>query len=148
MPAPLVYGIIYATQSKILRRIVVPSDNSSLNFLATMVGPGESIVARPTGHGDGHAQWAAAVQSVTGVMPPSAACAVVDATNTVILIVMADPALDTHPQGTLIWCYAPGIGIGATYDSTTGLFTAPAISRPAKGDVPAISVPPTVIPKP
>jgi hypothetical protein len=33
---------------------------------------------------------------------PSGRCVVVDATNTVLDVIMADPDIDTHPDGTLI----------------------------------------------
>jgi hypothetical protein len=150
------FGIIYATQSAIIRRYVYPINNSELT--TALCGPGESIVSISNGPFPNSAAWLAAVNSaVTGAAgkpPGNPACCVVDNTSTVVHIIQADAAIDHLPNMTLVQAYAT-IPLGSTYDPGTGLFTAPGYTIPAYpgngSDRPpanAVFVPPALIPKP
>lgn len=149
------FGIIYATQSAIIRRYVYPTNNSELT--SALCGPGESIVSISNGPFPNSAAWLAAVTNAVttaaGKAPGNAACCVVDNTNTVVQIIQADANIDSVPNMTLVQAYA-SIPIGSSYNSGTGLFTAPGYTIPAfAGNAlhPATSqviVPPTLIPKP
>jgi hypothetical protein len=52
-------------------------------------------------------------------------------------IIAADPALDTIAGKTVVGCYSPQIAPGCTYDATSGLFTAPAVTLPSSQVIPA-----------
>lgn len=130
MPATT-FGTVYSTGSKMVRRIILPDDDKEL-LNGNHVGPGETMLVSPMRYSlglplDPHdlATCKSLVKQATGVTPPDASCAVVDQTNTVVAVIMADPAIDAHSAGQLIHCYSPAIGIGCTYDPITKLFSAP-----------------------
>ena len=93
-------AVFYATQSKILRRIVIPDNDAQLKLLA--VAPGESVLWMQLDRPHDKASCRAAVAAATGVVPPSGRCCVVDERGVVIAVCNADPALDAHPQGWLV----------------------------------------------
>jgi hypothetical protein len=93
-------AVFYATQSKILRHMVIPDDDAQLERLA--VPPGESVLRMQLDRPHDEASCRAAIAAATGVVPPSGRCCVVDESRVVIAVCNADPALDAHPQGWLV----------------------------------------------
>jgi hypothetical protein len=100
--------VIYAAGSKILRRKIIPDDDSQLGL--HQPGPGESRLLLPLAHRHDDAACRAAIAATTGVTPPSGRCCIVDAAGIVIGVCNADPALDAHPLGELIAHDRAGIG--------------------------------------
>jgi hypothetical protein len=93
-------AVFYATNSKILRRKVIPDDNAQLAQLRAE--PGESVLLLPLNRPYDDAACRAAIAEVTGCRPPSGRCCVVDESGSVIAVCNADPTLDRHPQGRLV----------------------------------------------
>ena len=93
-------AVFYATNSKILRRKVVPDDDAQLAQLRAE--PGESALLLPLTRPYDDAACRAAIAEATGCKPPSGRCCVVDESGNVIAVCNADPALDRHPQGRLV----------------------------------------------
>jgi|SRR5882672_12234364 len=94
MMAIMSVGAIYATQSKLLQRVYVPSVDDS-EIANQHVGVGESIVLIPMStyvQGGGPA-----VQAVIGTPTITGICALVDHTDTVVGKIIADPEIYTHP---------------------------------------------------
>jgi hypothetical protein len=93
-------AVFYATDSKILRRKVIPDDDAQLANLCPE--PGESMMllalAEPY---DDTSCWAA-IAGTTGTTAPLGRCCVIDDGGYVIGVCNADPALDTHPRGQLV----------------------------------------------
>lgn len=87
---------IYATASKIIRRIIVPDNDAALALHQPL--PGESRLLVAIGAHD-LASVKAAVATATGVTPPSGRCCIVDGSGNVIGACSADPALDAAPAG-------------------------------------------------
>lgn len=125
------FGVVYATGSKMIRRIIVPDNDAQLQ--SGFAGQGETLLVAPVGPHD-VAACSVIVHSATGVVPPDPTCAVVDKTNTVIGMVSADPAIDALPGVTLVSAYSPQIAPGCAYDPATGLFTAPSVTISAGTD--------------
>lgn len=128
------FGIIYAIGSGQIRRYIYPTHNDS-EIDSHPPGPGEALTTCGIGPYPNSAAWLAAVNAAVtaaaGKSPSDPRCAVVDGNGKVVAIIMADPAIDSYPDGTLIAAYSPAIGIGCTYDSGSGLFTIPASTLPA-----------------
>jgi hypothetical protein len=153
------FGIIYASESKMIRRIVanIPDQaaRSTRAAYAPHISSSEEVLiveqdAVPTVF-----EAEDLVEAATGQRPANPTCCVLE-NNIVVQIILADAAIDTMPGKTLVQAYAP-IPIGSTYDPATGLFTAPGYTIPASPGVPGnpdrppteeVIVPPTVIPKP
>jgi hypothetical protein len=149
------YAIVYATASKMHRRTIADDEGQiSLGVMPDNVTPavvvghshappslwplsaGETaiLVTVPPNAvtADGTPQWLAAIQAATGIAPPQLTCALIDGTNTVQHMVVADPAIDAAPTGfTMVLAYSPLVTTGCTYDPVAGLFTAPAYTIPA-----------------
>lgn len=93
-------AVFYATESKILRRMVIPDDDAQLDRLA--VPPGESVLRMQLDRPHDEASCRAAIAAATGIVPPSGRCCVVDESGVVVAVCNADPVLDAHPQGRLV----------------------------------------------
>src|SRR6266487_4191265 len=100
MTAVTQLAVFYATDSKILRRKVVPDDDAQLANLT--VPPGESIMLLPLSEPYDDASCRAAIAAATGSVAPSGRCCVTDGAGNVVGVCNADPALDNHPQGQLL----------------------------------------------
>jgi hypothetical protein len=100
MPIATHLAIFYSTQSKILRRKVVPDDDEAVAQLRAE--PGESVLLLPLTRPHDDAACRAAIAEATGCNPPSGRCCVVDRSGYVVAVCNADPGLDLHPQGQLI----------------------------------------------
>src|SRR5262249_59368886 len=93
-------AVFYGTNSKILRRKVIPDHNAQLTQFRAE--PGESILLLSLAGPYDDAACRAAIAEATGCTPPSGRCCVVDQFCEVVAICNADPALDIHPQGRLV----------------------------------------------
>jgi hypothetical protein len=93
-------AVIYATESKILPRELIPDDDEQLRILA--VPAGESVFRMWLDRTYDGASCRVAIASVTGVEPSSRRCCIVGEAGHVIGVCNADPALDVHPQGQFV----------------------------------------------
>lgn len=93
-------AVFYATQSKILRRKVVPDDDTQLEGLTSLFGESMLLMRLDRPYDD--VSCRAAIAAATGVSPPSGRCCVLNESGEVIGICNADPALDIHPLGRLV----------------------------------------------
>jgi hypothetical protein len=83
--------VIYATASRIVRRVISPDQDGDLPKHQPHSGESRLLVA----HGRSDPPSVnAAINKATGVTPPSARCCIVDASGNVIDTCVADPALD------------------------------------------------------
>ena len=115
------FGIIYATGSKQIRRIIVPDVDQALLDGTHTTLPGETLLIG-TGSSDLDS-CNTLVLKATGVAPPDLHCAIVDNKNIVVSVLKADPDLDSIPGATLIACYSPKIAVGCIYNTITKLFS-------------------------
>jgi hypothetical protein len=91
-------GAIYATGSKLLQRIYIPSA-SNAEIAQQFVATGESLLIVPiTTFRTG---GVAAVQAAVGTPTFSGRSVVIDQTNTVTATIIADPALYSDPRGVV-----------------------------------------------
>lgn len=169
------FAIIYATGSKALRRVISDDDGQlSIGTLPDGItpavicaNPGTASSFHPIANGETAflmpvsgtraavstpAQWAAAIQARTGVVPPIIVCALVDAKGVVVQLIHADPAIDAAPDGfVMVQCYSPQIAIGQSYDAVSGLFSYPQLvippDTPGNRTAVPVVVPPAVIPR-
>lgn len=125
------YGIVYATGSKMVRRIIVSDDEKALD--QRHVGLGESLLLADKAKGSDLFAARAAVKLATGIDPPSHECAVVDKVGAVVKIIAADPAIDTVEGHDLVAAYK-GVTTECTYDNASDTFTAPVKTIPASID--------------
>ena len=116
------YGIVYATSSKALRRIILTDNDATL--IAALAGPGETFLL--ANRVDGYSLDAAknAIKQATGVKSPNLECAVLDKDNKVTAIILADPTLDNIKDYVLKESY-PGVNNTCTFDPAQDLFVAP-----------------------
>lgn len=122
------FGVIYASGSKMIRRIIAGSDN-----LAVHVGVGETLLTIQQAAAPNIFEAEAAVEAATGQSPLNLTCAVIDGTGNVVGLVKADPEIDQLPAKLLV--AAPSeITTGCTYDSKTAAFTIPQKIIPAYTD--------------
>ncbi len=108
MTAATQLAVFYATDSKILRRKVIPNDEAQLEVLSA--APGESMLLLPLARPYDDASCRAAIASATGVTPPSGRCCIVNESGDIIDVCNADPALDSRPRGKIVAseCAGPG----------------------------------------
>jgi hypothetical protein len=93
-------AVFFATDSKILRRKLVPDDDAQLEGL---IAPhGESMILLPLAGPYDDAFCRAAIAAATGVTPLSGRCCVVGKSGEVIGVCNADPGLDVHSEGQLV----------------------------------------------
>jgi hypothetical protein len=100
MTAATQLAVFYATNSKILRRKVIPNDEAQLEVLSA--APGESMLLLPLARPYDDASCRAAIASATGVTPPSGRCCIVNESGDIIDVCNADPALDSDPRGKIV----------------------------------------------
>jgi len=93
-------AVFYATDSKILRRKVIPDNDAQL--AVHQPAPGESRLLMPLDRPYDEAACRAAIAAATGVAPPSGRCVIIDCAGVVIGTCNADPAIDSHPLGRLV----------------------------------------------
>jgi hypothetical protein len=94
------FAVFYATDSKILRRKVIPDSDAELEGLQPLPGESMLLLSLVLPHDD--ASCRAAIASATGVSPPSGRCCIINESGDVIAVCNADPALDTHAAGTIV----------------------------------------------
>lgn len=117
-------GVVYATSSGMLRRWIVPDDDSELSEKRHPLARGEAMLLVDRTTIKSQADIEAAVAAVTGKGVPSPRCAVIDALGNVESVIMADPAIDALP-GKALMLHAdaePGWKVVA------GVLTAPVIA--------------------
>ncbi len=90
--------LIYGTESGILRRLIVPDDDSQIS--RHQPGPGESLVLLPS-NDISLESCQAAVEAIRGIPIEPSRCCVVNA-GVVLDAIIADPKLDTVEAGTLV----------------------------------------------
>ncbi len=112
---------VYATGSKILRKIIIPDFDGQLDIHHPKLESGESSLTVPIANiklDDAKT----AIQQATGTAPPSDRCAVVDpVTSLVVGNLGADPAIDTLPGYALV--LSDTAKDGDKYDPKTGKFS-------------------------
>lgn len=121
-------GIVYATGSGIVRRVIVPTIDTELDH-PSHVGPQEAMLKIATPkviRRDGYPDLAAArahVALVTGKPSPSGRCAVV--TNGLVTgIIMADPDIDAIPGAVLVLSEVAQVG----WTTRGGVLTTPVVA--------------------
>lgn len=122
------YGVIYASNSKMIRRVISGSSN-----LLGHVGPGESLLTVQAKAAPSVFDAQTAVHAATGQAPLDLTCAVIDATGNVVRLIKADSTFDQLPAMSLV--AAPSeITKGCTYDAANGWFVIPQQIIPAHTD--------------
>jgi hypothetical protein len=92
-------GVIFATVSRLLQRVYIPSIDDS-EIAQQFMAAGESLLRVPlTTY---QAGGVAAMQASVGTPTFSGRCVVIDGTNKVIDAIIADPVLYTDPRGQVI----------------------------------------------
>jgi len=93
-------AVFYATESKVLRRKVIPDSDAALEGLHPL--PGESMLLLPLNMPHDDASCRGAIASATGAAPPSGRCCIINHLGDVIAVCNADPALDTRSAGPIV----------------------------------------------
>jgi hypothetical protein len=101
-------AVFYATNSKILRRKVIPDDDAQLAGLKPPEG--ESMMLLPLALPFDDASCRAAIAAATGVTPPSGRCCIVQDAGNVVGVCNADPGLDFDPRGVIVASESAGHG--------------------------------------
>lgn len=118
--------IVYAAESKAIRRVVYPDDDKQQIALSV----GEEVLVCPMKETGDLDQWKTLVERATGVYPPDPLCAVIEG-DVVVSVIMADPKLDVDPDGKqLVAAYSDKISAGDSYDKVADLFIKPAYVAP------------------
>src|SRR6266853_6248533 len=107
-------GAIYATQSKLLQRIYIPSSDD-LEIQNQHLGVGETLQLIPIAIYQQGGE--SAVQAAVGIPEISGRCAVVNGANTCAAIIIADPAIYADPNGGLV-VSSDQVAIGDSWDGT------------------------------
>lgn len=123
-------GIIYSTVNKQMRQHIFVDSDAEWPAIQANLPAGCSIAFVPMAdHLAGSDSFHQAVATAIGV--PTAAqlftdplCAVIDNTNTVVDLIMADASIDSVPGMTLV--NTSTAGIGWAYNPQTQVFTGPA----------------------
>lgn len=126
-------GVIYGTQTGIMRRIIVPDNDATLQ---SHVLPGESLLVIDTAAvkpAEIAGQANAALTALLGKVPPSGRAAVVK-NGVVVNVLIIDHVLETIPGATLVPSETADIGDQyngtaflarfATVNKTTGVVSA------------------------
>lgn len=125
------FGIIYATNSNTVRRIII-SDVTNYDY-ANHVGLGETLLIADKKLGTDIHSVRSIVENATGKKSPEPLVALVDNSGLVIQMVLADSQLDTFDNLTMVSAYA-GVEVGQTYDAKTNTFIRPSKTVPAAID--------------
>lgn len=120
-------GIVYSTQSKMIRRIILPDQDSELDHpQVAAVGESLLVVDRLT-YDVSSAE--ALVEKETGQKPKDSKHAVVDKTGKVIAVIHADPDIDNVGSNQLVAASAD-VTVGDSWAQDTGFVTVSPISEP------------------
>lgn len=149
--------IVYATGSRLPRRLIIPDDDTELLSLTPFLGPGESGRVFPQARITALANAArlAGVDIARMVLAnllgiavgqiPSGRCCVIDPAGSVVNVIVADPALDQLDGHTLV--AHDQAGIGWAWDGTR--FVPPPKGMVAIAEIAALlPVAPSVVPVP
>lgn len=113
------FGIIYASGSKMVRRIIANSTN-----LGAHIGVGEDLLVVQQDLCPNVFEAQDHVEKATGIKPANFQCAVVDETGIIKSVILADPAIDGVDQHKLIPLYE-GVTQDCVFDAKSELFVAP-----------------------
>lgn len=94
-------GIIYATNSTMVRRIIHPDRDSELND-PDYLGKGESMMIVEKSTAQTLLQIEAIVTKYTGKPTPDPRCVVLNEKGVVESVIYADPEIDSIPDRTII----------------------------------------------
>lgn len=128
-------GIVYSTKNKHMRRHVYVEDDALWPQIEASLLPGESLAYVPMSyHHAGHDVFHQAIADAIGVptkeqLFTDPRCVVIDETNTVVDVIMADADIDIHPM-TLV-NHAEAVH-GDKWDSVSRKFTRASHTLPAK----------------
>ena len=92
-------AFVYATQSGIIRRIIVPGPGETTN---QTVGTGETLVVLPQGSANDQKSLEASIALLIGKPVASSDCLLVGGDKIVAAMASCDPALDTIPGFTIV----------------------------------------------
>ena len=93
-------AVFYRTDSKILRRKVIPDFDAQLDGLRP--ASGESMLLLPLSRPHDDTSCRAAIADATGVSPPSGRCCVINRLGDVVAVCNADPIVDTYSDGLVV----------------------------------------------
>jgi hypothetical protein len=136
-------GIVYATASKMVRRIVSPGVDVDLNHPSFLL-PGESMLIVLATSVTDLASAEALVAQATGQTSASYRCAVIAQDGTISDFLMADPTVDHLPGARALVGAPPEVDGTATYSA--GIFTMPGKIIPAGIDKDGNPYPRQIIP--
>ena len=94
------FAVFYRTDSKILRRKVIPEFDAELERLCP--APGESMLLLPLSRAHDDTSCRTAIAAATGISPPSGRCCIVDGSGEVVVVCNADPTVDTHSDRLVV----------------------------------------------
>jgi hypothetical protein len=118
--ASTLIGVIYSISQARVRQWIIPDDDKELD--GYQPSPGEAFFTYLAKLGHDTATINAQVKAVTGRDPDDDTCAVVAADGSIVALVKADPAIDTHPDGDVVATGGP-ISRDALYNAKTSTFT-------------------------
>lgn len=95
-------GIIYATGSKIIRKLVVPDVEPNATAWLQYCGPGETFTLLARGSATAAAVRARVSAVTATAVIPTGRCCVIDGQGHVINVINADPALYSIPSFSLV----------------------------------------------
>lgn len=121
------FGIVYATQSKMVMHIILPDSDEELKSWA--LSPGTSLLITPTGPND-VSTCEALVKAATGVAPLKSRHAIIDKNGVVVAVANIDPALDAQAFPGATFVQTDVAFVGCTFSPKVG-FTTPASVIPA-----------------
>ena len=93
-------GVVYGTKSGIVRRIICPDDDNELSTPGHL-GPGESI-HQLEGKWDPDEDYTPYIENLLGRIAPSSRCVIINKGGQVINVLVADPEIDSHPDGEVV----------------------------------------------
>lgn len=104
--------IVCSARTKVPRRIIHPDDDAEIADPTQHAGPGEvvHVIDKKHARADTIRSVVASLHGVNEAEIPSGRCAVIGPDGVVVHVIMADPELDTHPDGRLVESDEASIG--------------------------------------
>ncbi len=112
--------IVYAKDSNIIRRVILPDDDNTLAQHKPTLDAKELSITAPLSQEIDLAAVKAAVQQATGKPVPSGRAVLIDQTNTVVNAIQADPAIDQLTGFTIV--SSDLVAFGDTFKPKDGSF--------------------------
>lgn len=108
--SPSKMGVVYATGSKLIRRVIVPDSDRDL-ARSDFLGAGESILVVPIGNPFDTSGLQKLVLDLHGLdIVPCGRCAVIDGHGDVVNVIMADPEIDSVAGHRLVTSETADVG--------------------------------------